>query len=83
LYRINTNSICVWTATKDMVLDSISLHESVEIKKVKLSMVSLGILNIMLSMTALIHICLYQSVLVEELKIPIFLFALMRTEKRK
>ena len=31
----------------------------------------------------LIHICLYQSVLVEKMKISIFVLTLMRNEKRK
>ena len=47
--------------------------------------VSFGILNITLPIIVLIHICLYQleSVLIEKMKIPRFVFTLMRNVKRK
>lgn len=71
LYRTNKNSICVCAT---VVLDSISLHGSGVIEKAKLSTVSLGILNMTLPIIWLIHICLYQSVLVEEIQIPLYLW---------
>jgi len=65
------------------VLDSISLYGSGVIERAKLSAVSLGILNMTLPIIVVIHMCLYPSpsILVEEMKMTLFLFALMKNEK--
>ena len=73
---------------KDMVLDSISLYGSGVIEKSKFNAVSLGIRNMTLLIIVLIHMCLYPSpsilILVEEMKITIFLFiSICFDEKRK
>lgn len=84
MYRTNKNSICVCATGKDRVLDSISLYGSGGIEKAKFSEVSLRILNMTLPIIVLIHMCLYPSpsILVEEMKMTIFVFALMKNENK-
>ena len=76
--------ICVCATGKDRVLDSISLYGSGGIEKAKFSEVALGILNMMLPIIVLIHMCLYPSlsILVEEMKMTLFVFALMKNENK-